>query len=174
MDMTYLGRYTLTFDAARFTIKCPAGKPRFSGLATSSLPKLYVISVEEQSRPVYVGITKRTMGERLRIGWRADGSSGYYGYAWRRHYSEASMDVWCHADAVDGDCLDIETVEAEVVYLIRQAGQWPAHQTEIHFHPSTEVHRKVAAEIGAHLGLGLKTEDDRLVVSSDRSFCSEC
>jgi hypothetical protein len=30
------------------------------------------------------------------------------------------------------------TIEAEVVYLIRQAGQWPLFQTEIHFHESSE------------------------------------
>jgi len=90
------------------------------------------------------------MSNRLRIGWSANGRNGYHGYAWRRHFSAATMDIWCHTDATEGDYLDIETVEAELVYLIRQAGQWPAFQTEIHFHPSMPVHRKVAATIGAH------------------------
>jgi hypothetical protein len=45
---------------------------------------------------------------------------------------------------------DIETVEAEVVYLIRAAGQWPAFQTEIHFHPSSPRHRELAEEIMSH------------------------
>jgi hypothetical protein len=36
-----------------------------------------------------------------------------------------------------------------VVFLIRQGGQWPAHQTEIHFHPSDAVHREAAASIMA-------------------------
>lgn len=93
------------------------------------------------------------MSNRLRIGWSANGRNGYHGYAWRRHFSAATMDIWCHTDATEGDYLDIETVEAELVYLIRQAGQWPAFQTEIHFHPSMPVHRKVAATIGAHYGL---------------------
>ncbi|WP_305809178.1 hypothetical protein, partial [Staphylococcus epidermidis] len=44
-------------------------------------------------------------------------------------------------------CLDIETIEAEVVYLIRQAGQWPRFQTEIHFHPSGDEHRQWALTI---------------------------
>ena len=42
------------------------------------------------------------------------------------------------------------TVEAEVVFLIRSAGQWPLHQTEIHFHPSTQIHRDAAASVMAH------------------------
>ena len=42
----------------------------------------------------------------------------------------------------------IETVEAEVVFLIRQEyGQWPEHQTEIHFHKSNDIHRKAAEDI---------------------------
>jgi hypothetical protein len=62
--------------------------------------------------------------------------------------SEAVLDVWCHENAPsDNPCLDIETVEAEVVFLIRCAGQWPLHQTEIHFHPSGDVHRAVAKTI---------------------------
>ncbi|WP_224785366.1 hypothetical protein [Pandoraea pnomenusa] len=43
--------------------------------------------------------------------------------------------------------MDIETIEAEVVYLIRQAGQWPKFQTEIHFHPSSAYHREWASTI---------------------------
>ena len=163
MEMTYVGRYTLTFDAVTFAIKCPGNTPRFSGLATSLLPKLYVISVEEHSHPVYVGITKQSMSNRLRIGWAANGKNGYHGYAWRRHFSAATMDIWCQLDAVEGDCLDIETVDAELVYLIRQAGQWPAYQTEIHFHQSTNVHRQVAETIGARFGLGLELEETRLL-----------
>jgi hypothetical protein len=57
------------------------------------------------------------------------------------------MDVWCHEDASSEGTLDIETVEAEVVFLIRGAGQWPLHQTEIHFHTSTQVHRDAAAKV---------------------------
>lgn len=155
MQMIYLGRYALTFDAVTFAVKCPESTSKFSGLATSRFPKLYVISVEGHSYPVYVGITKQSMSSRLRVGWAANGKNGYHGYAWRRHFSAATMDIWCQVDAVDGDCLDIETVEAELVYQIRQVGQWPAYQTEIHFHRSTEIHRQMAATIGARFGLGL-------------------
>jgi hypothetical protein len=47
--------------------------------------------------------------------------------------------------------LDIETLEAEIVFLARCAGQWPEGQTEIHFHPSTEEHREIAANIWRYL-----------------------
>jgi hypothetical protein len=58
----------------------------------------------------------------------------------------ADVDVWCDLEPTNDDPKhDVETMEAEVVFLIRQAGQWPASQTEIHFHQSTSAHRTVAA-----------------------------
>lgn len=141
-------RYQLEFDANAFTVLCSKGTARFSGIATSSKPKLYIASVEEW--PIYVGVTKQSMRSRLRIGWSADGTGGYHGYAWRKKMSAAFLDVWCHEDAPsEKPCLDMETVEAEVVFLIRCIGQWPLYQTEIHFHPSNERHRTVAKEIMA-------------------------
>ncbi len=59
------------------------------------------------------------------------------------------MDIWCHENSPGEKTVDIEIVEAEVVFLIRSAGQWPLHQTEIHFHPSQQVHREVAASVMA-------------------------
>lgn len=79
--------------------------------------------------------------------WNAKGEHGYHGYAFRHRLREANLDVWCHEDAKDNSTLDIETVEAEVVFLIRSAGQWPLHQTEIHFHPSSLQHREIASQV---------------------------
>jgi hypothetical protein len=138
-------RYVLTITPTSFAVECAQGTPRFSGIATSRKPKLYIVSVDNS--PIYVGITKQPLRNRLRFGWSADGLHGYHGYAWRHHHEKAAMDVWCHEDALGNATLDIETVEAEVVFLIRSAGQWPLHQTEIHFHPSTQVHRDVAATV---------------------------
>lgn len=138
-------RYTLTITPTSFVVECANGTPRFSGIATSRKPKLYVVSVDGE--PIYVGITKQPLRNRLRFGWTSDGRHGYHGYAWRHHHERATMDVWCHEDAPEQNTLDIETIEAEVVFLIRSAGQWPLHQTEIHFHPSTQVHRDMAATI---------------------------
>ena len=136
-------RYKLSFDAKKFTVACAKGTIKFSGLATSKLPKLYIVSIN--GMPVYVGITKQSMRTRLRYGFTAVGRGGYHGYAWRHKFTEGTLDIWCHEDAQS--TLDIETVEAEVVFLARLAGQWPACQTEIHFHPSTQEHREVAAAI---------------------------
>jgi len=68
-------------------------------------------------------------------------------YSLAQKLREANLDVWCHEDAPDNSTRDIETVEAEVVFLIRSGGQWPVHQTEIHFHASSERHREVAAQV---------------------------
>lgn len=158
-------RYHLAFDAGSFSVRCPKGTPRFSGIATTSKPKLYIISV--RGWPIYVGITKQSIRNRLRFGWSADGAHGYHGYAFRRKLSAAVLDIWCHEDAPnENPCLDMETIEAEVVFLIREAGQWPKYQTEIHFHPSTEAHRKVARDIMSRFsarcaptGQGLDTDE---------------
>ncbi|MGX9120585.1 hypothetical protein ACWTU6_28600 [Mesorhizobium sp. BHbsci] len=142
-------RYQLSYTPTSFTVLCPKGGSRFSGIAKSLVPKLYVASID--GKPIYVGITKRGMQQRLRYGWNAAGNSGYYGYAWRHQGAEAVLDVWAHADAVDRNQRDIETVEAEVVYLIRRrTGQWPTFQTEIHFYASTDVHRRIAEQIVGH------------------------
>lgn len=141
-------RYKLNFDSGAFAVQCEKGTPKFSGIATSDKPKLYIVSVD--NKPIYVGVTKQPIRNRLRLGWSANGESGYYGYAWRHHLTEANIDIWCHEDApLENSAFDIETVEAEVVFLIRCAGQWPLYQTEIHFHPSTWTHRDVAASIMA-------------------------
>ena len=146
MRVTGPERYRLTFDADAFAVTCQNGTPKFSGIATCKKPKLYIASIDDA--PIYVGVTKQPIRNRLRLGWSANGETGYYGYAWRRSLTEANLDIWCHEDApVENPTLDIETVEAEVVFLIRSAGQWPPYQTEIHFHPSSAVHRDIAASI---------------------------
>jgi hypothetical protein len=139
-------RYSLTISPASFTSRCEQGTSKFSGLATSLKPKLYVVSSDH--KPIYVGMTKRPIRDRLRVGWKANGETGYYGYAWRHHFPNVLLDVWAHVDPPEtNSCLDIETIEAEVVWLIRASGQWPRHQTEIHFHASTDEHRAAARTI---------------------------
>jgi hypothetical protein len=142
MKMSGPEHFKLKFDASKYTAK-------FSGLANNTLPKLYVVVVD--GKIIYVGITKRTMRGRLYTGWTAKGKGGYYGYAFRHTHTEADLYIWCHEDAAGRSTADLETVEAEVAFLVRQAGQWPSSQTEIHFHPSTEEHRALAAEIVARV-----------------------
>jgi|GEM_PF-3269073 len=40
-----------------------------------------------------------------------------------------------------------ETIEAEIVFLVRQAGQWPIYQTAIYFSP---VKRRPSADCGGY------------------------
>lgn len=139
-------RYMLTFSADKCAVTCRKGTTNFSGLATRKLPKLYTVSLEK--RLIYVGITRRRMRDRIRDGFTASGENGYHGYAWRHSFTEAALDIWCHEDPpVENPDRDIETIEAEVVFLARLAGQWPEGQTEIHFHPSSQEHRDIAAQI---------------------------
>ena len=138
--------FQLRFNATTYRIIHPNGARTFSGRACSLKPKLYVVTAA--GSPVYVGVTRQRLNSRLRLGWSANGQNGYYGYRWRRELTEAVLHVWYHDDApTDSPCLDVETVEAEVVYLIRRSGQWPQFQTEIHFHPSTVEHRGHARRI---------------------------
>lgn len=152
MRITGPERYKLTFDRHGFRVTCERNTSRFSGIATSKKPKLYIASVDDN--PFYVGVTKQSLRNRLRFGWKAKGEGGYYGYAWRNVLTTAFLDVWCHEDASGTKPeLDIETIEAEVVFLIRCAGQWPKYQTEIHFHPSIAAHRKIATTIMSRYAL---------------------
>lgn len=146
MEITGPERYQLTFDSTTFTVLCSKGTPKFSGLATRRKPKLYVVSVD--GRLIYAGITRQSMRTRFRLGFKAKGEGGYHGYAWRHKLKIAVLNIWCHEDAPAVNAhLDMETVEAEVVFLARFAGQWPEGQTEIHFHPSNEIHRELAKTI---------------------------
>jgi hypothetical protein len=90
------------------------------------------------------------MQDRFRDGWNAKGKSGYHGYRWRHDVEEANVDIWTIQNAEEND---VETIEAEIVYLIRRNGQWPSGQTEIHFHTSTEKHREIAQRIYSHYSI---------------------
>jgi hypothetical protein len=152
MDIQGPERYALSYTPTSWSVLGRDGSSRFSGMAKADCPKLYIASIEK--KPIYVGITKRPMRERLTYGWKASGRSGYYGYAWRHHGNDAVLDVWGQMDAVNRNERDIETVEAEVVYLIRhRTGQWPQFQTEIHFFQSTHEHRQAAERILASFDL---------------------
>ena len=139
-------RFELKFDALSYRVLHPNGATKFSGRAASSWPKLYVAVADR--KPIYVGVTRQSVNSRLRLGWKADGSGGYYGYAWRHHLKSASLFVWyTDADQGNDSQRELETVEAEIVFGIRCGGQWPSFQTEIHFYPSEEVHRRLAKQV---------------------------
>jgi hypothetical protein len=131
--------FEMRFDARRLTVVQPFRGTR----ACSTLPKLYVVCAG--NKPIYVGTTRQRMRTRLYLGWSANGANGYHGYRWRHDFTAARLLVWYHTNALKSDtCRAVETVEAEVAYLIRRRGQWPRGQTEIHFHPSSAQHRRIA------------------------------
>ncbi|HEY3118547.1 MAG TPA: hypothetical protein VGK54_17525, partial [Chloroflexota bacterium] len=139
-------QYRLICKPENYELVSPAGKGRFSGAAGKPGPKLYVVS--HDGWPIYVGVTRRRMSERLSVGWRANGAHGYHGYEWRTRVNEVGLDIWALADEslVDPQRY-LETIEAELVHLIRRSGQWPKYQTEIHFHESSDEHRDIAQSI---------------------------
>ncbi len=150
MELVGPERYELKFTARAFRIYSASGEQKLSHPVQARRPKLYVVA--SHGRPVYVGITNQPIRSRLRLGWTADGRTGYYGYAWRHHLKAATLFVWFHPRGRGKAAIrDLETVEAEVAYLVRRQGQWPAFQTEIHFCPSRVVHRGAAKAVVAHV-----------------------
>ncbi|UAA38329.1 hypothetical protein KIH87_16825 [Paraneptunicella aestuarii] len=123
---------------------CQFSKPS----TTKDLAKLYTVS--EGQDLLYVGITTRSMSERLRSGFRASGKNGYHGYKWKKYQKvELKLNVWL-VTSIDGYLSrhGMEIIEAEVAYFCRLlSGQWPKYQHEIHFHQSTDIHRDLALTI---------------------------
>jgi|GEM_PF-6722407 len=132
----------------------------FSGPLASNKPKLYVFS--DGTWPYYVGMTRQSLSARLRLGFRAMAkkhSSGYAGYAFKEEGRERAsvLHVWIEEDpAPDPEkpgayCpKNVETIEAELVYLIRNAGDWPKYQTEIHFSRASDHQLQLAQQILDH------------------------
>jgi len=145
MELAGPDSFELVFDHEKFQVRPDSGLGQFTPRACSKIPKLYVVAAADQL--IYVGVTKQPIRNRLRLGWQAKGETGYYGYAWRHALTSATLHVWYHENAKDRSSRDVETVEAEVAFLVRTAGQWPLHQTEIHFYPSSEIHRTHAKRI---------------------------
>src|SRR6266516_244325 len=135
-------RFDLTFDARDFKVASTSGETRFTGRSAGRIPKFYV------------GVTTQPMRTRLRLGFKADGSTGYHGYKWRHSLRRATLEIWYHPrPGSDAAFRDLETIEAETVFLLRsELKQWPQYQTEIHFYRSTPSHRHAAAAVLNHLG----------------------
>ena len=112
--------------------------------------KLYALS--NAGKLLYVGIAKQPMAERLSFGFKAKGKGGHHGYKWKHLTHEIQLIVWTASSGGNYvELREMETVEAEVAFLCRHlSGQWPEYQHEIHFYPSTNVHRAAAKRIYEH------------------------
>jgi len=138
--------YQLTIAGRLVGVRAKDGTPHFVFPATAKKkPKLYVAS--KDGVILYVGATTQSMSVRLRGGFTADGAHGYHGYSWGKKNHTICLHVW-YLDGDNTTPIDLEAIEAEAVFLYRQqSGQWPAAQTEIHFHPSDTQHRDCARQI---------------------------
>jgi hypothetical protein len=113
---------------------------------TKRVPKIYIVMHDWEI--CYVGITSQSISSRLRIGFIDNGHYGYHGYKWKDKIDRADLLIWVFDKGTN-----IESIEAELVYFIREkTGRWPKYQMEIHFHQEvTEEERQIARSILAEL-----------------------
>ena len=110
-----------------------------------STGKVYVFS--DGLWPFYVGMTTQPLGLRLGGGFRATPErriSGFAGYRFKEKTRDAFLHVFTGSEQGPWTDRDAKCIEAEVVFRIRQDGDWPEFQTEIHFSPPEEVHKHAA------------------------------
>ncbi len=138
------------FRLSRASLAC-----KFSAPATTrGVAKLYTISSDDSL--LYVGAAQKPMSARLSQGFKANGRKGYHGYKWKFLDTTLRLSVWtAKLHGVYASLRDLETIEAEVVYVRRdRTGEWPTHQHEIHFYPADSWHREAAIRIYEHAVLG--------------------
>jgi hypothetical protein len=137
--------YQLKMSPKRCDVWLDGRLHKFSGRPCGSDMKLYAFI--HRKRLFYIGVTTQAIRTRLRLGWKK--SHGYYGYRIRDLLRRAELWVW-YLEGIRSKKkarLEAETIEAEVAFRVRAGGQWPEAQTEIHFHRSRLVHRRLAEEI---------------------------
>ena len=119
-------------------------------VTTQGMGKVYIFA--DESWPFYVGKTVQSVSGRIRGAFRATPEkrvNGFAGYRFKREKTRAFLHVFMGTKDQPWSDADAECIEAEVVFRIRQAGAWPAYQTEIHFSTPTLVHTTAADEIMA-------------------------
>jgi len=108
----------------------------------TKIPKLYIL--KEDNDYLYVGTTSQSLTSRMRYGLTVHGKSGYHGYKWKAK-EKVTLFVWRF---IELSKLEIENIEAELVFLIRQkTGKWPLHQNEIHFNNNFSDAKILADEL---------------------------
>jgi hypothetical protein len=132
---------------SEYSVVGPSKESNFTAPVTQRRPKIYAFAHE--GALIYIGQTVQGMSARMRLGFKANGTGGYWGYSWRNSLKNADLYVWCLEDVSDEEEVEaLECIESEVVFLCRsRLGQWPGHQTEIHFHQTEPRHRNLAEEI---------------------------
>lgn len=104
--------------------------------------KLYVIKSKKDF--LYIGITRQSLRNRFRLGFKADGKNGYHGYKWK-NIQCVQLFVWIFENYSE---TQLENIEAELTYLVRnKTNRWPLFQNEIHFNNNFKSGRKIATKI---------------------------
>ena len=144
LDGPYRYRVSVKSDGG-YSVQAESGAKNFVAPVTRRGPKLYTFSQDGVSTD---SGQAQGMAARMRLGFQADGSTGYYGYSWRHVFSQIDLHVWCLDGAPEEEeWRALECIEAELVYAYRaRHDQWPESQTEIHFHPTSDIHRRLADE----------------------------
>ena len=97
-------QYRVTIqDGGGYAITNQNGGNTFLAPATQRGPKLYTFS--SGGHLIYIGQTIQGMASRMRLGFQAEGTGGYYGYAWRHALREADLHVWCLDPAAEEEVL---------------------------------------------------------------------
>ncbi len=163
MKLTGHSKYPFTIDNGYLNFR---DKGEYGPPFSERGPKLYIVS--SGGRPIYVGAATIPIKDRLSNGIKP---SSKYRYLWSRFpLEELTVDVWIvrlndqdietmnddpnmqlamnHTINKEPQDIILETVEGEVVNLIRQScEQWPKYQMEIHFHQSHSEHLEIAERI---------------------------
>jgi predicted GIY-YIG superfamily endonuclease len=90
--------------------------------------KIYIVKYKDKI--IYVGITKMSFSNRLRIGLSPKHQKGYNGYPWK-NLNDVDINILTFDDLTNKYA---EAIEAELVYILRNKNnKWPEYQNEIHF-----------------------------------------
>ncbi|ATC65174.1 hypothetical protein CMV30_15100 [Nibricoccus aquaticus] len=117
-------------------------------VTAKQMGKVYIFADERW--PLYVGKSTQSIAGRVAGAFKATPTNrvnGFGGYRFKREKTEAFLHVFMGTLAAPWTNTDAECIEAEVVFRIRQAGAWPAYQTEIHFSAPGPLHETAADEI---------------------------
>ena len=156
MKITNTTRYSISVKRDRsYNVTSPHGIKHFVCPDTVSGQKLYLVGLDGNLH--YVGITNTSMSARINMGLKANGKNGYHGYKWKSIRTPLTLDVFCWS-GLGAIRKALEAIEAEVAYLCRNdTGEWPLSQTEIHFRPPSNEHKKIAKQIYEHFNTANKT-----------------
>ena len=95
-----------------YSIVGPGGIKNFVAPVSTRGPKIYAFS--DNRKLIYIGQTVQGMSARMRLGIKENGTSGYWGYQWRKELKKATLHVWCLEGHTANGCLvwqDTETVK---------------------------------------------------------------